>query len=227
VNRPGDVLIVDDDPDLIEVMRSMIAASGYEARCARNGKEAIERVEEKRPAVLLLDMLMPVMDGWQCARELRARYGHDLPIVVVTAAEHARARANETNGDDVLPKPFEMDDLLRVVARFVQRTPDVPHSPPEPRRPPDDSRRPRKEWHRRRFTPSCPIDAGHLEQMKPAAIALQPLQFFEPVDDNTDFRARRFVIRGLTRCDRADDVAVRHHVMVPRSRVALPLLEVD
>jgi CheY-like chemotaxis protein len=121
VNKvPGDVLVVDDDPDLMEIVRIMLDSSGYEVRCARNGREAIEAVAQKKPAVVLLDMLMPVMDGWQCARELRARYGSGIPIVVVTAAEHARARADQAGGvDDVLPKPFDMDDLLRVVARYA------------------------------------------------------------------------------------------------------------
>jgi Response regulators consisting of a CheY-like receiver domain and a winged-helix DNA-binding domain len=63
--------------------------------------------------------MMPVMDGWQCARELRARYGRRVPIVVVTAAEHAGARAAQVGGDDVLAKPFEMAELLRIVARYV------------------------------------------------------------------------------------------------------------
>ena len=88
----ADVLVVDDDPDLREIVRMMLDCSGYQVRCAGNGKEAIEAVANRMPAVVLLDMLMPVMDGWQCARELRARYGRSVPIVVVTAAEHARAR---------------------------------------------------------------------------------------------------------------------------------------
>jgi CheY-like chemotaxis protein len=118
----ADVLVVDDDPDLREVVRTMLDISGYEVRCAKNGKEAVDAVAQKTPAVILLDMLMPVMDGWQCARELRARYGDAVPIVVVTAAEHARARANEIGGvDDVLPKPFDMDELLRVVGRYAEK----------------------------------------------------------------------------------------------------------
>jgi CheY-like chemotaxis protein len=74
-------------------------------------------------------MLMPVMDGRQCARELRARYGDTVPIVVVTAAEHARARASEI-GDvaDVLAKPFEMDDLIRVVERYAVKSDVSPRS---------------------------------------------------------------------------------------------------
>jgi len=122
-DEPADVLVVDDDPDLREIVRMMLCCSGYQVRCAGNGKEAVEAVAKRMPAVVLLDMLMPVMDGWQCARELRARYGRSVPIVVVTAAEHARARADQIGDiDDVLSKPFEMDDLLRVVARFFRRS---------------------------------------------------------------------------------------------------------
>jgi CheY-like chemotaxis protein len=120
-NGAADVLVVDDDPDMVAIMRIMLDDSGYQVRCARNGKEALESVAEKMPAVVLLDMLMPVMDGWQCARELRARYGRRVPIVVVTAAEHAGARAEQVGGDDVLAKPFEMAELLRIVARYAPR----------------------------------------------------------------------------------------------------------
>lgn len=122
IDAAPDVLVVDDDPDMVTIMRIMLDDSGYQVRCARNGKEALESVAEKMPAVVLLDMLMPVMDGWQCARELRARYGREVPIVVVTAAEHAGARADQMGGaDDVLAKPFEMAELLRIVARYVPR----------------------------------------------------------------------------------------------------------
>ena len=128
-NGAADVLVVDDDPDMVAIIRIMLDDSGYQVRCARNGKEALESVAEKMPAVVLLDMLMPVMDGWQCARELRARYGRQVPIVVVTAAEHAGARAEQVGGDDVLAKPFEMAELLRIVARYAPRTGrDLPDS---------------------------------------------------------------------------------------------------
>lgn len=117
-----DVLVVDDDPDLREVVRIMLHLSGYDVRCARNGREALMAVAEKAPAVVLLDMRMPVMNGWECARELRARYGRSIPIVVLTAAEHARATVRDLGGvDDVLAKPFDMDALLDVVARFAPK----------------------------------------------------------------------------------------------------------
>ena len=116
----NDVLVVDDDADMLDVMKFVLDEAGYSVRSAENGKQALEATAAQVPALVLLDMLMPVMDGWQCARELRARYGH-IPIVVVTAAENARAFGAEVGADDVLPKPFEINDLLQVVERYVAR----------------------------------------------------------------------------------------------------------
>jgi len=127
-NGPADVLVVDDDPDLREIVRMMLCDSGYQVRCAGNGKEAVEAVAKKMPAVVLLDMLMPVMDGWQVRAGAADPLWRSVPIVVVTAAEHAQARADQVSDvDDVLSKPFEMEDLLRVVARFSSRPPALIH----------------------------------------------------------------------------------------------------
>jgi DNA-binding response OmpR family regulator len=123
-----DVLFVDDDPDLRETVHMMLDLAGYEVRCVQNGQEALAAVAEKMPGVVLLDMLMPIMNGWQCATELRARFGQDVPIVVVTAAEHAHARAAQIGGvADVLQKPFDMDDLLDIVGRYASKKASVEH----------------------------------------------------------------------------------------------------
>jgi DNA-binding response OmpR family regulator len=114
----ADVLVVEDDPDLSEVMLLALREAGYAARSAGNGREALEAAARQLPGLVLLDVLMPVMDGWQCARELRARYGRTLAIVVVTAAEQVRARSHELGADDVLAKPFDIDEFLRTVARY-------------------------------------------------------------------------------------------------------------
>ncbi|HKE83160.1 MAG TPA: response regulator [Vicinamibacterales bacterium] len=122
MTRAPHILLVDDDPDLVEILRILLEDCGYSVRCARNGREALESVAQERPAVILLDMLMPVMDGWRCAREVRARYGRGVPIVVVTAAENARARANTVGSiDEVLAKPFDIQELLRIVDRYVPK----------------------------------------------------------------------------------------------------------
>jgi two-component system, OmpR family, response regulator MprA len=116
---PGDVLVVDDDPDMLEATLLVLEEAGYETRSARNGEQALAAVAARMPALVLLDMLMPVMDGWRCARELRARYGRRVPIVVLTAAEHVRSRGEEIEADDVLPKPFGVAELLQVIARYT------------------------------------------------------------------------------------------------------------
>jgi len=115
----NDVLVVDDDPDMVDAMLLVLGQAHFECRSAANGQQALEAVAERLPAVILLDMLMPVMDGWHFAQELQARYGHAVPIVVVTAAEHARVRSHEIGAVDVLSKPFNVTDLLAIVERYL------------------------------------------------------------------------------------------------------------
>ena len=115
----NDVLIVDDDPDMIEVIELVLHDAGYATRGALNGRQALDAVATGMPALIVLDMLMPVMDGWQFAREFHARYGTGTPIVVAPAAEHVDSRGSDVGATDVLPKPFEVSDLLRVIARHV------------------------------------------------------------------------------------------------------------
>jgi CheY-like chemotaxis protein len=119
VTKCYDVLIVDDDLDMIEVMELVLHDAGYKTRSALNGQQAMDAVASDMPALIVLDMLMPVMNGWQFAREFRARYGKEVPIVVATAAEHLRARSDGLDASDVLPKPFEVAELLRVIGRHV------------------------------------------------------------------------------------------------------------
>jgi len=120
VSQCNDVLIVDDDLDMIEVMELVLHDAGYRTRSALNGQQALDAVAVEMPALIVLDMLMPVMNGWQFAQAFRSRYGRAVPIVVATAAEHIERRRNGLDVTDVLPKPFEVSDLLRLVSRHVQ-----------------------------------------------------------------------------------------------------------
>jgi CheY-like chemotaxis protein len=113
------VLVVEDDVDLASLLQMIVGEAGYDVRTAPDGAQALERVAERMPALVLLDMRMPVMNGWEFARAFRARYGRAAPVVVVTAAEDARARAEEIEADGWLEKPFEIDDVLHIVERWV------------------------------------------------------------------------------------------------------------
>jgi DNA-binding response OmpR family regulator len=115
------VLIVDDDRDMAEVVKVVLDSAGWSCRLAENGARALDEAAEAMPGVVLLDMLMPVMNGWDCAHVLRERYGAGLPIVVMTASEHADSRRDEAGADDVLAKPFGIDELIRVVGTYLPR----------------------------------------------------------------------------------------------------------
>ena len=114
---PGSVLAVDDDPSILDLMTDILSGEGYRVLPATNGVEALRVLEGSRPCVVLLDMRMPALDGWGFATAMKDR-GLDLPVVVVTAAENARAWAQEIGADAYLAKPFQLKDLLRVVERF-------------------------------------------------------------------------------------------------------------
>lgn len=113
-------MVVEDDAELRLLMEFALADAGYTVRTAPDGLEALAALAEPvspPPCLILLDMRMPRMDGWQFARAFRARDPGGPPIVVVTAAEEAARRAADIGAQGHLDKPFDIDDLLRVVAR--------------------------------------------------------------------------------------------------------------
>jgi DNA-binding response OmpR family regulator len=118
---PDHVLIVEDDLDLAEVVQRILEQRGYETTIVGNGIEALEAVALRMPALIILDMMMPLMDGWEFAAEFHNRHGHAAPIIVVTAAESARARAAEIGADAVVTKPFDGKQLVTLVERLIGR----------------------------------------------------------------------------------------------------------
>ena len=111
-SRP--ILVVDDDSSIRETVSEVLNMEGYRVQTARNGLEALRAIEDRAPRLVLLDMRMPLLDGWGFARALRER-GLDLPIVVMTAARDARRWAQEIGARGYLAKPFELGDLLSAV----------------------------------------------------------------------------------------------------------------
>ncbi len=119
---PKQVLVVDDEQAVREVVALALDYEGYAVVTAPHGKVALAVLRQTRPDVVLLDMRMPVMDGWEFARAYRATPGPHAPIVVMTAAEDAAAWARQIDADDVLAKPFDMDDLYRLVEEYTSHT---------------------------------------------------------------------------------------------------------
>jgi CheY-like chemotaxis protein len=110
------ILVVDDEPHIRATVLAMLEAEGYDVVEATNGAEALTVVEAGAPDLVLLDMRMPVLDGWGFAAELRRR-GHAVPIVVMTAARDAARWASEIAAPASLAKPFGFDDLITAVER--------------------------------------------------------------------------------------------------------------
>ncbi len=112
------ILVVDDDPDIARVIRLALESEGLAVVTARNGRDALQRVREQRPELVLLDINMPIMDGVTFANRVRVEFG-DLPIIIMTAGAEASRYRDQLGARDTLPKPFELTELLDKVERHT------------------------------------------------------------------------------------------------------------
>ena len=113
------VLVVEDDDALREAVVAALEDEGYAVLAAPNGLAALDVVARSAPLAILLDMRMPIMDGWEFARAYRERPGPHAPIIVFTAARDAGRWAAEIDADAYLAKPFNLNDLLALVERYA------------------------------------------------------------------------------------------------------------
>ena len=122
MNRPL-VLVVDDDPDILDAVCDILEGEGYRVARARHGLEALERLEAERPSLVLLDLMMPVMDGPSFATALRQRrMERPVPVVVISADGNPQ-KAQAVGAQGYLAKPFDIDALLAQVAELAGRPP--------------------------------------------------------------------------------------------------------
>ena len=113
------LLVVDDELATVDALQDILSVEGYEVMTAYNGQEGLQRMGESRPDLVLLDLMMPVMDGREMLQRMRADPKfRDIPVVVMSAgriAEEERRAASAT-----LPKPFELDSLLEAISRHAK-----------------------------------------------------------------------------------------------------------
>ena len=112
------VLVVDDEPQVVLVLQFSLEAEGYRTFAANNGVAALREIAEHHPNVILLDIMMPTMDGWSVLRETMKLPREQRPRVVVVSALASvrdRAKAARLGADAYVPKPFDVDDLLAVL----------------------------------------------------------------------------------------------------------------
>jgi DNA-binding response OmpR family regulator len=118
---PPRVLIVEDDPDTLVILRVNLQHSGIETILAAEGKTAIARIEAEKPDAVVLDVLLPGIDGWQVLEELHAM-GDPVPVIVCSGKNnpHDIQRARDLGAFAYLTKPFDIDRLLDAAAEAVQ-----------------------------------------------------------------------------------------------------------
>ena len=112
------VLVVDDEPQVVWMLQFSLEAEGYRTLSARDGRAALDEVREHHPSVVLLDIMMPVMDGWAFLEELQTLPAGERPRVIVVSARSSlrdRAKAAELGADAFVAKPFNVDDLMVVL----------------------------------------------------------------------------------------------------------------
>jgi two-component system, OmpR family, response regulator len=116
------VLVVEDETDLLDVLSQSLREEGYAVDSASNGKEALYKASGGHYDAIVLDLMLPVMDGWEVLRQLR-KEGQTVPVLVLTArdAVHDRVSGLDLGADDYVKKPFELDELLARLRALVRR----------------------------------------------------------------------------------------------------------
>lgn len=122
------VMIVEDELFLAEMIRVRLEVNGYEIHHAESGREALEKLESLQPDMILMDYMMPEMDGVEATKRIKANERfRSIPIIFMTAMSRNEERdsAMSSGGDDYLVKPFETEDLLSIVEKWTARKAEV------------------------------------------------------------------------------------------------------
>jgi CheY-like chemotaxis protein len=122
-------LVVEDDDDVRDVLNMLLTVLGFAVDEATNGREALERLRENLPDLIVLDLMMPVMNGWTFRAEQKKIEGaRDIPVIILSARRPPYREVEALEGAEVLPKPFELDTFLKAVARHF---PEAAEQQPE------------------------------------------------------------------------------------------------
>ncbi len=118
------VLVVDDEPDTLELVKLVLESGGFEAVLANNGLEALTQIENEKPDLVLLDIMMPDMDGWDVFRKIKER-NSNIPIAILTAKAQNIDKLlglHVLKADDYITKPFGKNELISKVKKMTGLT---------------------------------------------------------------------------------------------------------
>ena len=119
--RPRRVLVVEDDTSIRDTLELALTVQGYEVATAANGREAMALLRRWRPDLIVLDLMMPVMDGWNFRAEQRRAGYDDVPVLVLTASRNAADSKDALGAAERLQKPFDLRHLLDTISRLAQQ----------------------------------------------------------------------------------------------------------
>jgi len=116
------ILIADDEPDIVETLKFLVESEGYSCLTAFNGEDALKLAKEKRPDLIILDVMMPKINGYKVSRLLKfdAKY-KDIPVLMVTARtqEEDKLIGEETGADEYITKPFDIERILEKINVYL------------------------------------------------------------------------------------------------------------
>ncbi len=117
------IMVADDEPNIVQTLQDRLEMNEYEVVTAGNGREGLEKFEQEQPDVILLDVIMPIMDGHEMLEALRKRpTGQNVSVIMLTARSQTQdiARANACGIDDYIVKPFDLSELLEKIESIVE-----------------------------------------------------------------------------------------------------------
>jgi DNA-binding response OmpR family regulator len=118
------ILVVDDEVDLVETLRFPLEMEGYDVLVSYNGEDALNTARKENPDLILLDLMLPKLDGYKVCRLLKfdERYKH-IPILMLTAKTQQKDKllGQETGADEYITKPFEIDELMKKIKAYLNK----------------------------------------------------------------------------------------------------------
>jgi two-component system response regulator VicR len=118
------IMVVDDEPDVVDLVKLVLESDGFSVVTAYSGKEALDRIDQEMPDLVLLDIMMPQMDGWEVYSRIRANPGtKDIPVAMLTAKSQSIDKMiglHVVKVDDYITKPFGRSELLERVKRILK-----------------------------------------------------------------------------------------------------------
>jgi len=124
------ILVADDEQQLALALKIRLQSKGFQVLTVSDGRQALEMIVQEKPDLVILDVVMPVMDGYFCLREINQRFGRTkIPVIILTARDRMKELFDLEGIEDYVIKPFDHDDLLIRIDRVLKRRADAAAKP--------------------------------------------------------------------------------------------------